>query len=198
MNFSSSRKKQRWLSYRILSSLSSIRLEHEKGHQFHKCLGVLTIWQDENSMLAILASPRIVFLLHLHYFQNTKATPNPITKIYHTLYTLSRAPPTHNHLLCTNLSLSRSKVLLILHRAIHNLLDQHSNRRRISGRSLETLHLSNLLGLGSSYNSQAVSCGALDLSGELLVVGSDVDAPLLNSEHGGLSCVEARGAGLEL
>jgi hypothetical protein len=102
------------------------------------------------------------------------------------------------HLLGTNLSLRGSQVLLVLHRTIHNLLDQHLNRRVIRRRTLQTLNLTNLFRLRTGYNGQTVGSGALDLRGKLLVVGADVDAALLDGEDGGLRRVEARGAGLEL
>ena len=141
----------------------------------------------------------ITFTLLLKHERDQKPNYLPTNSIIHFTSHQRPLPSFHPlHLLRTNLSLSRSKVLLILHRTIHNLLDQHSNNRRIRTRSLQALHLANLLGLGPSYNSQAISSGRLDLSGELLVVGANVDAPLLDGEHGLLGRVEAGGAGLEL
>jgi len=121
----------------------------------------------------------ITFTLLLNNKRDPKPNYSPKRSIIHIPYPHLPTFP-HVNLLGANLSLSRSKVLLILHRTIHNLLNQHSNDRRIRTRPFQTLHLTDLLGLGSSNNSQAISSGRLDLRGELLVVGADVDASLLN------------------
>lgn len=91
------------------------------------------------------------------------------------------------------------QVLLVLLGAILHLLDQRIQRRRIRGRrSRQPLNLRLLLDLRALHNVKTRRCRTVDLFGQFLVVGPDVDALLLDAEDFGLCSLEVGGAELLL
>jgi hypothetical protein len=96
-------------------------------------------------------------------------------------------------------TLSRVKILLVLLRSILHLLNEGGKRSIIGGRRiLEPHDLRHLLDLSALHGLEARNCRAVDLRCELLVVGADVDALLLDLEHLGLCVFEGGGADLLL
>lgn len=101
-------------------------------------------------------------------------------------------------LLRTCLVCGSCQVLLVLLRAVLHFLDQQLQSRRIRGRTLQAHDLHHLLRLRAGNDRQTVGRWALDLCGQLLVLGADRDALLLDAQYGLLRSFKLRESALKL